>query len=171
MNTDNFDFDPTSLTSAPLQTEGWIHFSDSPEQVFARLANHEGMTEWIPLLNQVTVSHPQTLASGKNTVGTTRTLVFKGGITLVERIVFWNAPLCYAYDTQGKGFPMQNYIGFMGVEPAENGGGTFIFREYFDVKGPIKHTIIPHGVVPPMRQVLHKLSQLIGGTDYDVNHV
>lgn len=84
--------------------------------------------------------------------------------------MFWNAPLCYAYDTHGKVFPLQNYIGFMGVEPVEN-GGTFIFREYFDVKGHVKNTVIPYGIVLPMRQALHELSQLIGGTEYDVQHV
>ena len=42
-------------------------------------------------------------------------MVFQGGLTLVERVVYWNPPLCYAYDTQGKVFPLQNYIGLMGV--------------------------------------------------------
>ena len=59
----------------------------------------------------------------------------------------------------------------MGVEPSEDGGGTFVFREYFAVSGRIKKTVIPHGVVPPMRKALHTLSQLIGGTEYDVKHV
>ena len=167
----NFGFDPTKFTNARLQTEGWIRFTDPPEQVFAQIANHEGMTEWVPLLKKVTVTHPRKLAPGESAIGTTRELVFQGGITLVEHIVFWNAPLCYAYDAQGKGFPLQNYIGLMGVEPTKNGGGTFIFREYFDVKGRVKQAVIPHGVVPPMRQALHKLSQLIGGTEYDVKHV
>ena len=64
-----------------------------------------------------------------------------------------------------------NYIGLMGVEPEEKGGGTFVFHEYFEVYGRIKNSVIPHGVVAPMRQGFHKLSQLIGGTEYDVRHV
>jgi hypothetical protein len=170
MDTSDFGFDPAEFTNAPLQTEGWIRFTDPPDQVFARLAHHEGMTEWLPLLKQVTVSHPQALASGESTAGTTRTLVFQGGLTLVERIVYWNPPLCYAYDTQGKVFPLQDYIGLMGVVPGE-GGGAFIFREYFTVSGAIKNAVIPHGVMPPMRKALHKLSQLIGGTEYHVKHI
>ena len=178
---DQCRFDPTQFTNAPLQTEGWIRFTDPPGQVFARLAHHEGLTEWVPLLKKVTVSHPQpvagqtlaaqTLAGGESTVGTTRTLVFQGGLTLVEHVVYWNPPLCYAYDTQGKVFPLQNYIGLMGVEPREGGGGTFIFREYFAVSGRIQNAVIPHGVVLPMREGFHKLSQLIGGTEHDVRHV
>jgi hypothetical protein len=174
MDTSNFGFDPTKFTNAPLQTEGWVRFTDPPAKVFARLANHEGLTEWVPLLEKVTVTHPQPLASaasGESTVGTTRTLVFKGGLTLVEHVVYWNPPLCYAYDTQGKVLPVQNYIGMMGVEATEDGGGTFIFREYFAVGGLIKETVIPHGVVLPMKRALDKLSRLIGGTEYDVRHV
>ncbi len=129
------------------------------------------MTEWLPVLEQVTVSHPQALASGESAVGTTRTLVFQGGLTLVEHVVYWNPPLCYAYDTQGKVFPLQNYIGLMGIVPGEDGGGTLMFREYFTVSGRIGNTVIPHGIVLPMREGLHKLSQLIGGTEYDVKHI
>jgi hypothetical protein len=171
LDTSHFGFDPTKFTDAPLQTEGWIRFTDPPDKVFARLADHEGMTEWLPLLKKVAVTHPQTLASGESTVGTTRTLVFQGGLTLVEQVVYWNPPLCYAYDTQGKAFPLQHYIGLLGVEPREGGGGALIFREYFAVSGRIQQTVIPHGIVLPMRKALQKLSQLIGGTEYDVRHV
>jgi hypothetical protein len=60
----------------------------------------------------------------------------------------------------------------MGVEPNPTDvGGTFIFREYFDVKGSIQEAVIPHGVVPPMKRAFHMLSKLIGGTDYDIKHV
>jgi hypothetical protein len=170
MNSNNFGFDPTEFTGARLQTEGWIQFTDPPDQVFARIANHEGMTEWLPLLKNVRVTHPQDLAPGESAIGTTRELTFQGGITLVEQVVYWNPPLCYAYNTQGKFFPLQNYIGLMGVGPAEN-GGTFIFQEYFDTNGRIKKTVIPYGVVAVMRQAFHKLSKLIGGTEYEVKHV
>ena len=171
MDTSNFGFDPTKFTNAPLQTAGWIRFTDPPDKTFTRLANHEGLTEWLPLLKRVTVSHPQSPASGESAVGTTRTLVFQGGLTLVEHIVYWNSPCCYAYDTQGKVFPLRDYIGLMGIEPSEGGGGVFVFREYFAVSGRIESAIIPHGVVPLMQKAFHKLSQLIGGTEYDVQHV
>ena len=170
MDTSNFKFDPTQFTSAPLQTEGWIRFTGPSDKVFAQIANHEGLTAWVPLLKKVTVTHPQTLPTGESMVGTARTLKFQGGITLVEQVVFWNTPWCYAYDTQGKGFPLQNYIGLFGVIP-EKDGGTFVFREYFDAKGRVKRAVIPHGLVLPMRQAFKKLSKLIGGTELDVRHV
>jgi hypothetical protein len=169
MDTSNLGFDPTQFTTAPLQTEGWIQFTDPADQVFARLADHEAMTEWLPLLKQVTVTHPQAGSNGESSVGTTRTLVFQGGLTLVERIVYWNPPLCYAYDTHGKVFPLNNYIGLMAVEPRPD-GGTFIFREYYEVSGRIGAAVIPHGVVLVMQQAFEKLCQLIGGTDCSVKH-
>ena len=69
MDTSNFGFDPTQFTTARLQTEGWIRFTDPPDKVFAQIANHEGMTEWLPLLKKVSVTHPQPVASGESTVG------------------------------------------------------------------------------------------------------
>jgi hypothetical protein len=170
MTTNNFGFDPTEFTSAPLQTEGWIKFTGPPDQVFARIANHVGMTEWLPLLKNVDVINPRELAPGESAIGTTRELTFQGGILLVEQVVYWNPPLCYAYSTMGKVFPLQNYIGLMGVELAES-GGTFIFQEYFDTYGRIKKSVIPFGVIPVMRQAFLKLSKLIGGTEYEVKHV
>lgn len=171
MATNKFGFDPARLTSARLQTEGWMKFTNPPEEVFALLADHKGMTQWLPLLKKVTVTHPKPLAPGESTVGTARKMVFEGGITLVETVVLWNPPLCYAYDTKGEHFPLENYIGFMGVEPNKTGGGKFIFREYFDVQGRLKRAILPRGVVPPMRMAFKKLSKLIGGTEHDIGHV
>lgn len=170
MDTSIFNFDPATFTTARLQTEGWIYFTDPLEKAFAQLANHQGMTQWLPLLKDVTVTHPQTVPDGASTVGTTRTLTFDGDITLVEQMVFWNDPLCYAYNTQGKLFPLQNYIGLFGVVPEEK-GGTIVFREYFDVKGRVKRSVIPYGIVPLMRQALKNLSKLIGGTEHNVRHV
>lgn len=99
MATNDLNFDPTKFTSARLQTEGWMKFTDPPEKVFALLADHKGMTQWLPLLKKVTVTHTQEVAPGESAVGTARKMVFEGGITLVETVVFWNPPLCYAYDT------------------------------------------------------------------------
>jgi hypothetical protein len=170
MNTSSCGFDPAEFTNAPLQTEGWIRFTVPPDAVFARLANHEGLTDWLPLLKTVTVTHPRELPPGESTIGTRRELVFQGGLTLVETIVYWNSPLCYAYNTHGKVFPLQNYIGLIGVEPAEK-GGTFIFREYYDLPGPVQNAVIPHGVVLAMKQAFSNLSKLIDGTEYDIKHV
>ena len=51
-------FDPGRYTAAPLQTEGVIRFTGSPDAVFARIANHGALTDWVPMLKTVQVSHP-----------------------------------------------------------------------------------------------------------------
>src|ERR1039458_2007876 len=65
-------FDPGHYTGAPLQTEGIIRFGGSPDAVFARIANHPAMTDWVPLLKTVQVSHPKPVPPGESMVGTTR---------------------------------------------------------------------------------------------------
>ncbi len=170
MDISSLGFDPARYTSAPQQTEGWIRFDGPPQKAFDRIADHAGMTEWVPLLKHVTVD-PKTLKDGGSAVGTVRTLVFEGGIWLEEKIVFWNPPLGYAYATTGKVFPLKDYVGVMAVEGGPPTGGTFHIREYFSLEGKIQEAILPHGVLQLGRQSLAKLSTLIEGTEFEFRHV
>ena len=111
-------FDPGGYTAAPLQTEGVIRFGGSPDTVFARIANHPAMTDWVPLLKTVQVSHPKPLPPGESMLGTTRVLALRGGVTIREEVVYWDPPRCYAYTTEGKHWPMRNYVGLpSGAKP------------------------------------------------------
>ena len=163
-------FDPGRYTAAPLQTEGVIRFTGSPDAVFAQIADHMAMTNWVPLLKTVQVSHPEPLPPNESTVGTTRILALRGGVILREEVVYWDPPRCYAYTTQGKCWPMRNYVGFMGVQ-ATAGGGAFIFREYFCVDGALRRTLVSHGIVILGRRALRNLSTLIGGTSSETRHI
>lgn len=166
-------FDPGCYTTAPQQTEGLIRFAGSPEEVFARVANHPAMTEWVPLLKTVQVSHPQPLAPGESMVGTSRVLALRGGVTVREEIVYWNPPHGYAYTTEGKLWPLRNYVGFMGVQAAagDGGGGNYVFREYFSVDGALRRALVSQGIVILGNRALRNLSKLIGGTSADFRHV
>src|SRR6476659_7343331 len=86
-------FDPGRYTTAPLQTEGVIRFTGSLDAVFARIANHGALTDWVPMLKTVQVSHPKSLPPGESRIGTTRVLALRGGVTLREEIVYWDPPL------------------------------------------------------------------------------
>lgn len=163
-------FDPGRYTIAPLQTEGVIRFAGSPDTVFAQIANHPAMTDWVPLLKTVQVTHPKPLPPGESMVGTTRVLALRGGVTIQEEIVYWDQPHCYAYTTQGKRWPMRNYVGFMGVQ-ATDGGGVFLFREYFCVDGALRRALVSRGVVILGRRALRNLSKLTGGTSAEFRHV
>jgi hypothetical protein len=59
-------FEPSRFTSAPLQMEGLIKFAGSPDAVFARIANHGAMTDWVPLLKTVQVAQPEPLPPGES---------------------------------------------------------------------------------------------------------
>jgi Polyketide cyclase / dehydrase and lipid transport len=164
-------FNPIEFTSAPHQTEGWINFRGSSDKVFARLADHEALGNWIPLVEKVTVTHPHPVAPGVSTIGTARTIIAKGGMSIVETVVYWNPPFCYAYNSEGKHLPLKNYIGLFQVEPFDNKSGRLIFREYFDGLNRVEQAIIPHGVVALFRQALGNLARLIGGTEYAMTEV
>jgi len=164
-------FDPKSLTTAPHQTEGWILFRESPERVFARVADHAAMGEWLPLVQDIRVSHPAPVAPGQSMIGTTRTITLKGGLSVTEEGVYWNPPYCYAYSSRGKLFPLKNYIGLCLVEPLDDTSGKLILREYFDELGPLPQAIVPHGVVAVFHQALGNLARLIGGTEYAMTAV
>lgn len=164
-------FDPGGFTAAPLQTEGVIRFAGSPDAVFARVADHVAMTDWVPLLKTVQVSDPKPLLPGESMVGTARVLALRGGVTIREEVVYWDPPRCYAYTTEGKRWPMRDYVGFMGVEGAVGGGGAFLFREYFCVDGPLRRALVPPGIVMLGRRALRNLSKLIGGTSVEFRHV
>jgi hypothetical protein len=71
-------FDPRRFTVAPLQTEGVVRFTGPPDAVFARVADHPAMTEWVPLLKTVQVTQPRPLPPGQSMIGTIRVLALMG---------------------------------------------------------------------------------------------
>jgi len=168
---DQCHFDPAQYTSAPHQTEGWIEFNTSPEKVFARIADHAALGEWIPLVHEITVTHPHLVDPGESTIGTARHITMQGGLAIVETVVYWNPPHCYAYKGEGKHFPLKNYLGLFQIEASDNQSGRFIFREYFDDLGRVEQAILPHGVVAAFRKALGNLARLIDGTEYAMTAV
>ena len=115
--TDLCEFEPSQYTSAPQQTEGWIDFRSSPEKVFARAADHAAMEDWIPLVQGITVTHPGLVAPGASMIGTARHITMKGGLAIIETVVYWNPPHCYAFKAEGKFLPLKNYVGLFAVLP------------------------------------------------------
>jgi hypothetical protein len=141
--------------------------------VFARIADHAAMTDWVPLLRTVQVWHPKPLPPCQSMAGTARALALRGGVIIREEVVSWDPPRCYAYTTEGKGWPLRDYVGFMGVQAAAGGGGggTFLFREYSCIKGVLQRAVVSPGIVLLGRRALRNLSKLIGGTSAEFRHV
>lgn len=164
-------FDVTQYAPSPHQTEGWIEFRELPEKVFARVADHAAMGEWVPMLQVQSVTHPHPVAPGESTIGTARHLKITGGIEFVETVVYWNPPYSYAYKAEGTHFPLKNYLGLFTVEPSDAQGGRFIIREYFDDGKWLEQAVLPHGAVILFRKALGNLARLIGGTEYAMTTV
>lgn len=100
-----YRFEPTQYTTAPHQSEGWIVFRQSPEKVFARVADHAALGDWIPLVQEITVTHPHPVAPGECTIGAVRRIIMKGGLEIIETVVYWNLPYWHGYKTEGKHLP------------------------------------------------------------------
>jgi hypothetical protein len=169
--TDLCRFKPAEFTTAPHQTEGWILFRESPQKVFARVADHASLGDWIPLVQNITVEHPHEVPPGESTIGTARHITMKGGLEIVETVVYWSPPHCYAYKAEGKHLPFKNYIGLLQVEPIDDQNGKLIFREYFDGKGAVGEAILPHGAASIFHKAFGNLARLIGGTEYAMTTV
>jgi hypothetical protein len=159
-------FEPMHYTTAPHQTEGWIVFRTSPEKVFARVADHAAIDDWVPFVHRIAVSHPYPVAPGASTIGTARTITLKGGMSIIETVVYWRPPYCYAFTAASKHLPLMNYVGLFSVEPADAESGRLVFREYFDDTNRVEQAILPHGVVTIFKQALGNLARLIGGIEY-----
>ena len=126
----------------------------------------------IALLKTVQVSHPKPLPSGESMPGTSRVLTLREGVTIREEVVYSNPPRCYAYTTEGKHWPMRNYMGFMGVQASPGGSrGAFLFREYFDLEGTLRRALVSPGIVILGQRALRNLSKLISGTSVEFRPV
>ncbi len=169
--TDACHFDPKLYTPARQQTDGYVDFQFSPEAVFARVSDHVTMGEWFPLVKQITVTHPEPVAPGASMVGTARHIEFEGGLKIVETVVYWNPPFCYAYNATGSLFPLKNYLGLFSVEATTAQSGRFIVREWFDDLGAVAQAVVPHGAAGLFAKALANLSHLIGGTAHDMKIV
>lgn len=55
--------------------------------MFALVSDHGALGDWVPLVQEVIVTHPRPMDPGVSTIGTTRVITFKGGLEIVEEAV------------------------------------------------------------------------------------
>ena len=126
----------------------------------------------MPFITEITVTHPQAVSPGESTIGTARHITMMGGVAIVETVVYWNPPHCYAYSGQGKHFPMKNYVGLFAIEPVDAQSGRLLFREYFDDMGFVEQaSSTPWCALPCSSMALGNLARLIGGMEYAMTAV
>ncbi|TIC88864.1 hypothetical protein E8D34_04215 [Nocardioides sp. GY 10113] len=117
----------------------------TPEQVWAVLADHEGMADWAPF-KKVSILD----AGDQRGVGVVRRLSGgPAGMALTETVVTVEAP--YRLEYRAKGVPGQNrYHGFVTVEPGAAGGSTITWEAQY-------RSLLP-GSVPITGAMLRKLT-------------
>lgn len=128
---------------APLRFEGVGYYDASPERMFAIISEPGAMSEWLPMLKSLHISHDASengpVACG---VGSERSCSFSMMGDVTERVIWWNPPHGYAFSFQPKSkmmVPTQNHAVVFLVEPHNNGGSKFTFRTHFDwLPGPMR---------------------------------
>ena len=153
------------FTNAPQKAFSRARLSASPEVVFAKMADHENLDEWIPLINhKVVVDHSHSKHPGKNDVGTIRICNF-GGDTLTERIQYWQPGRSYAYSVlPSEDNPATDHLGVITVESDGAGGSLVSWRQYFNPKPwSLKAKVMPLMMGMVMDKALGNLADQYGG--------
>jgi len=122
------DFAATDYTQAPKQLSYEGHLAAPPDEVFAALADYEGMSSWMPKVSHVEVDNSQ--ATTDNGVGCERVCTFNGK-PLNEKIVWYS-------EGQGIGYtvvdgPVDNHLGYVTVQSDGAGGTDLVWDQYFEV--------------------------------------
>ncbi|OAV45189.1 SRPBCC family protein [Lewinella sp. 4G2] len=119
-------FNAKDYTNAPQQLRKTRLINAPIEEVWDVVANHGGMTEWMPMISHVELTKPN--ANGEFTEGCERECQF-GPDLLKEKIVFWDAPYGYAYQIADMHL-VKDHVGYIQLQP--KGSGTeVIWTQYF----------------------------------------
>ena len=138
------NFNPRQFTSAPQQIRK-KSFIDAPiEEVWAIVADHQGMTEWMPMISQVNLVEAND--AGEWGEGCERHCQF-GPDTLKEKIVHWNPPYGYAYAISDMHL-VRDHVGYMQLIPV--GEGTeVIWTQYFHPNGNLLKNFMAKNIMLP----------------------
>lgn len=161
-------FNVDQHTSAPLKQFRQVKLLAPPGEVFAFVADHEGMSEWIPMMHRVSVDHSESAnGPGQCGVGSMRYCTIKPD-TIAEKIVAWEPGVMYAYrviDGQ-KGVPINGGLGVVTFEPADDGDATLLTWRIFYTpkKWSLKAKVMPAMVGFQLGGGLKNLTKHFGGS-------
>ncbi len=140
----------SQFTNAPLRVKSVGIVSKSITQVFDNLKNHEKMTEWVPMMKKVEMSHTHSSSIDVCDVGSVRVCHF-GNDKLIEEIKVWDPPFRYAYsanDTKDA----SDHLGVIECEELGPDQTKVTWSQYFNPTNPIKGFVM--NII--MKRVLNK---------------
>jgi hypothetical protein len=151
-------FNAKNFTSAPQQIRKTRYIDAPIEDVWAIVANHGGMTEWMPMISHVELTKSND--AGEFSEGCERECQF-GPDLLKEKIIFWDAPYGYAYSIADMHL-VRDHVGHFQLIPS--GSGTeVIWRQYFYPNSNFAMNFVSRRVMMPsvMGKALKNLDKKI----------
>lgn len=149
-------FDATQFTAAPRQIRKTSLIPAPIEKVWAVVADHRGMTGWMPMIKHVELVKEN--AAGEWGEGCERHCQF-GPDLLEEKIVHWDPPYGYAYAIADMHL-VRDHVAH--IELREREGGTeVIWTQYFRPNGNFVKNFVAKNVMMPgvMARALKNLAK------------
>ena len=151
-------FTPTDYTDAPAQLRKTRYIDAPIKDVWAIVADHGGMTQWMPMISHVELTKSN--EDGEFAEGCERECQF-GPDLLKEKIVFWDAPYGYAYKIADMHL-VRNHVGHIQLIPS--GSGTeVVWTQYFYANSNFAMNFISRKLMMPtvMTKALKNLSKKV----------
>ena len=156
-------------TTAPLRASVRIRLETSPDQVFEYLSSAKTLPEWMPGLASLTYDHSNAVSIGSLGKGSRREMMF-GDQAEIEEIVQFDRPHLVAYQIL-KGVPLRNHLAVMTVEESSDGGSTFTWDQYFDIKrSSVAGWVMPFMVRRFLNNATENLLNKFGGVAVETCH-
>ncbi len=144
------------FTNAPAQIKVDRLVKAPIEVVWQVVADHQGMTQWMPMIKHVNLVKPD--EKGAWGEGCERHCQF-GGDLLQEKIVHWDPPYGYAYSIADMHI-VKNHVGH--IELIEKMDGTLVtWTQYFEPQGNFVKKWMAKNVMLPqvMKKALKNLEK------------
>ena len=150
------EFQSSKFTQSPLQILKTAYIDAPIEKVWEVVADHQGMTQWVPMIKHVELTIPGD--QGDWGEGCERQCQF-GPDLLKEKIVHWDPPYGYAYSIEDMHL-VKDHVGHIALERV--GDETKVtWRQYFQPNGNlVKNLVAKHLMMPNvMKKALKNLAK------------
>ncbi len=124
------------ISNAPLRVIKKAHLHAPPEQVFAKVSDHDNLEKWVPMIKHSSVDHSRSVDG--NVCG-------------------------YAFSVKGKNLPTSRHLAVFTIEDDGQGGSILTTRQFFYSKKSLKGLIMPVIMGIVLTRALKNLIRAFGG--------
>ena len=137
-------FNAKEYTTAPLQISKSRLIDATAEDLWKIISDHEHMTTWMPMIKHVSLVEAD--QSGKWEEGCERHCQF-GPDLLKEKIVYWNAPIGYAYAISDMHL-VRDHVAYIQLEE-QQGKTRVTWSQYFIPNGNVIKNFMAKSIMMP----------------------